>query len=67
MYCVPVTKVTKEKLQKFLEHISHSHTYMYFAHPIDFFTLPIFKKKKKKKKKKTNLSGTVSLWFESWC
>ena len=27
------------KLQKFLQHISHSHTYMYtyFAHPIDFF------------------------------
>ena len=28
--------VTREKLQKFLQHISHSHTYMYFAHPIDF-------------------------------
>ena len=25
------------KLQKLLQHISHSHTYMYFAHPIDFF------------------------------
>ena len=25
------------KLQKFLQHISHSHTYTYFAHPIDFF------------------------------
>ena len=36
--------VTKEKLQKFLQHISHSHTYMYFAHPIDFFALPILKK-----------------------
>ena len=24
------------KLQKFLQHISHSHTYTYFAHPIDF-------------------------------
>ena len=33
------------KLQKFLQHISHSHTYMYFAHPIDFFALPILKKK----------------------
>ena len=33
------------KLQKFLQHISHSHTYMYFAHPIDyFFALPILKK-----------------------
>ena len=37
--------VTKEKLQKFLQHKSHSHTYMYFAHPIDFFALPILKKK----------------------
>ena len=32
------------KLQKFLQHISHSHTYMYFAHPIDFFVLPILTK-----------------------
>ena len=29
--------VTKEKLQKFLQHISHSHTYMYFAHLLTFF------------------------------
>ena len=35
--------VTREKLQKFLLHISPSHTYMYFAHPIDFFALPILK------------------------
>ena len=34
-----------EKLQKFLQHISHSHTYTYFAHPIDFFALPVLKKK----------------------
>ena len=34
------------KLQKFLQHISHSHTYTYFAHPIDFFALPILKKKR---------------------
>ena len=27
--------VTREKLQKILQHISHSH-YMYFDHPIDF-------------------------------
>ena len=33
-----------EKLQNFLQHISHSHTYMYFAHPIDFFALRILKK-----------------------
>ena len=25
------------KLEKSLQHISQSHTYMYFAHPIDFF------------------------------
>ena len=31
--------VTREKLQKILQHISHSHTYMYFAHPVDFFCL----------------------------
>ena len=37
--------VTREKLQKFLQHISHSHTYTYFAHLIDFFALPILKKK----------------------
>ena len=52
--------VTREKLQKFLQHISHSHTYMYFAHPIAFFCLTNFEKN-------TNLSGMVSLWYESWC
>ena len=52
--------VTREKLQKFLQHISHSHTYTYFAHPIDFFCLTNFEKN-------TNLSDTVSLWYESWC
>ena len=52
--------VTREKLQKFLQHISHSHTYTYFAHLIVFFALPILKKN-------TNLSDTVSLWYESWC
>ena len=31
-------------VQKFLQHISHSHTYMYFAHPIDFFALSILNK-----------------------
>ena len=31
--------VTREKLQKFLQHISHSHTYTYFAHFIDNFCL----------------------------
>ena len=40
--------VTREKLQKFRQHIFHSHTYMYFAHPIDFFGLANFEKKKYK-------------------
>ena len=36
---------TREKTQKwFLQHISHLHTYTYFAHPIDFFCLPNFAK-----------------------
>ena len=52
--------VTREKLQKFLQHISHSHTNTYFAHPIDFFCLTNFGKI-------INLSDTVSLWYESWC
>ena len=37
--------VTREKLQKFLQHISHSHTYTYFAHLIDFCYLTNFEKK----------------------
>ena len=36
--------VNRGKLQKFLQHISYSHKYMYFAHPVDFFALPILKK-----------------------
>ena len=35
------------KLQKCLQHIPHSHTYMYFAHPIDFFCLTNFEEKKR--------------------
>ena len=35
----------QRKFTKFLQRISHSHTYMYFAHPIDFFALPNFEKK----------------------
>ena len=51
--------VTREKLQKI--HSAHiSLTYMYFAHPIDFFCLTNFEKN-------TNFSGMVSLWYESWC
>ena len=52
--------VTREKLQKFLQHISQTHTNTYFAHPFDFFCLTNFAKN-------LNLSGTVSLWYESWC
>ena len=36
--------VTRENLQKFLQHISHSHTYIYFAYPIDLFCLTNFEK-----------------------
>ena len=36
--------VTREKLQKFLQHLSHSHTYTYFAHPIDFLPYQFWKK-----------------------
>ena len=36
-------------------------TYMHvFCSPYDFFCLTNFEKN-------TNLSGTVSLWYESWC
>ena len=37
----------QEKLQKFLQHISHSHIYTYFAHPIDNFLHYQFWKKYK--------------------
>ena len=50
----------QRKVTKFPQHISHSHTYMYLAHPIDFVCLTNFEKH-------TNLSGMVSLWYESWC
>ena len=33
--------VTREKTQKFLQHISHSHKYTYLAHSIDSFALSI--------------------------
>ena len=36
--------VTREMTQKFLHHISCLHAYKYFAHPIDFFALPILQK-----------------------
>ena len=37
--------VTRENLQKFLQHISHSHTYTYNTLLTFFFALPILKKK----------------------
>ena len=37
--------VTRKKLQKFLQHISHSYTHTYFVHLIDFFCLTNFEKK----------------------
>ena len=46
--------VTREKTEKFHQHISHLHTYTYFAHPIDFLCLINFAKI-------TNLSCMVSL------
>ena len=49
-------KSYKKSYSTYITHIGP--TYMYFAHPIDFFDLPILKKKKKKKK--TNLSGMVT-------
>ena len=53
--------VTREKLHKFLQHISHSHTYIHvFCSPYWLFYLTNFEKN-------TSLSGTVSLWYESWC
>ena len=48
------------KLQKFLQHISHSHTTSILLTLLTFFALPILKKN-------TNLWDTVSLWYESWC
>ena len=56
----PHSLVSREKLQKFLQYIPHSHTYTYFAHPFDIFCLTNFEEN-------INLSGTVSLWYEFWC
>ena len=40
--------VTREKLQKILQHIPQTHTNTYFAHPVDFFGLTNFEKKEYK-------------------
>ena len=55
--------VTREKLQKFLQHIINiSLTYIHvFCSPYWLFCLTNFEKTKK------NLSGMVSLWYDSWC
>ena len=47
------------KLQKFLQHISHSHTFFLLT-LLTFFALPSLEKN-------TNLSGMVSLRYEFWC
>ena len=53
--------VTGEKLQKFFQNISHSHTYTRILLTLlTFFCLTNFEKN-------TNLSDTVSVWYESWC
>ena len=36
--------VTRERTKKFLQHISHLHTYKYFARPVDFIFLENFAK-----------------------
>ena len=51
--------VTREKLQIFFKDISHSHTYMCFAHPIEFFILPY----KFWKKYKFIRHGFSLVWF----
>ena len=48
------------KVTKTLQQIYHSHTYMCFAHPIGLFCLTNYEKN-------MNLSGMVSLWYDSWC
>ena len=53
--------VTREMLQNFSSaHIFTHYTYMYFAHPIDFFALPNFEKKKTKTKTKKRI---YLVWF----
>ena len=43
----------------FSTYLTHIHTRIFLI-LLTFFALPILKKN-------TNLSGTVSLWYESWC
>ena len=39
--------VTREKIEKFLQHMSYLHKNTYLAHHFYFFALPILQKKKK--------------------
>ena len=57
--------ISEGKLQKILQHISHSHAYVYFAHPDAFFALPIKKQKQKTKKQKNEFIryGFSLVWF----
>ena len=52
--------VTREKTQRFLQHISHLHKFTFLAHPIGYFCLTNIAKMK-------NLSCIISLWCDSWC
>ena len=45
--------VTREKTQKFLQHIFHLHKYTHLAHPIGFFCL-------------TNFAGMKNLGYHVW-
>ena len=47
------------KVTKIPSYLTHTHTLILLT-LLTFFALPILKKN-------TNLSGTVSLWYESWC
>ena len=53
--------VTRGKNYKnsFSTYVTHIHN-MYIAHPIDIFCLTNLEEN-------TNLSGMVSLWYDSWC
>ena len=52
--------ITRESYKNsFSTYLKHIHTCILLT-LLTFFALPILKKN-------TNLSGTVSLWYESWC
>ena len=47
----------------FSTYLTYIHTYMYFAHPIDFFCLFNFEKKKQKQKNEFIRYGFSLVWF----